>query len=238
MFDTHVMHCERLTERREHVEKALQSMNISDYHLTTDEMDYSYSGFYEDNESKARDYAQVWLDQDPNRNYKYTKLAPASISLCWKWYNALRRFVDLSKNDYGLFLEDDFCFSSEMKIKREDIELIIKDSIPTLCNDVVFLGGAFSHSIITHRQAFPASESKISGFVLSGHPSTNTTSSLIIKKSAAERILEILCPFYLPIDWQFNYVFQELDLLVLHTFPYVCSQLSAKKDGFVSEVRR
>jgi hypothetical protein len=213
-------------------------MKISDYNLITDEMDGSCNWFYEENEAKAREYAQVWVKQGSNRTYQYEKLPEASISLCWKWYNALKLFVNSSKNDYGLFLEDDFCFSAEMSIESKNIETIIKDSIASMHNDIVFLGGAFSHSVITHLRAFPAPESILSGFVLSGHPSTNTTSSLIIKKDAAEKILKVLCPFYLPIDWQFNHIFQKLDLSVLHVFPYICSQLSAKKDGFVSEVRR
>ena len=104
MFDTYVMHCERLTERREHIEKTLRGIDIYNYYLITNEMDddwFSYSGFYEDNELKAREYAQVWLDKHPDATYNHNKLSAASISLCWKWYNALKRFVDSSENNYG-----------------------------------------------------------------------------------------------------------------------------------------
>ena len=245
MFDTYVMHCERLTERREHIEKTLRGMDIYNYYLITNEMGddwFSYSGFYEDNELKAREYAQVWLDKHPDATYNHNKLSAASISLCWKWYNALKRFVDSSENDYGLFLEDDCCFDKD--VKKEDIELIIKDAglMNLPWDDIIFLGGAFGHNIINWFGQLPAIDPllrvKMWGFLMADHPSTNTTSALIISKSAAKKILDVLCPFYLPIDWQFNHIFKELDLLVLHTYPYICSQLSAKKDGFISEVKR
>lgn len=245
MFDTYVMHCERLTERREHIEKTLRGIDIYNYYLITNEMDddwFSYSGFYEDNELKAREYAQVWLDKHPDATYNHNKLSAASISLCWKWYNALKRFVDSSENNYGLFLEDDCCFDKDFK--KEDIELIIEDTGLTNLplDDIIFLGGAFGHDTIKWYGQLPAKDPllrvKMWGYFMADHPSTNTTSSLLISKGAAKKILDVLCPFYLPIDWQFNHIFKEQKLLVFHTYPYICSQLSAKKDGFISEVER
>tara|TARA_R100001377_G_scaffold69282_1_gene44606 strand:+ start:2471 stop:3196 length:726 start_codon:yes stop_codon:yes gene_type:complete len=241
MFDTYVMHCERLTERRDHIEKTLRNMDIYNYHLITNEMDNdscSYGGFYEDNKLKAREYAQVWLDKHPDATYNHQKLSAASISLCWKWHNALKRFVDSSENNYGLFLEDD-CYFDE-SISKGDIELIINNAgtAKSPIDDIIFLGGAFGHNIINWISQLPVRDSLIKGFLIADHPSTNTTSSLIIKKSAAKKILDVLCPFYLPIDWQFNHIFYQLKLSVLHTYPYICSQLSAKKDGFISEVKR
>jgi len=245
MFDTYVMHCERLTERREHIEKTLRGMDIYNYYLITNEMDddwFSYSGFYEDNELKAREYTQVWLDKHPDATYNHNKLSAASISLCWKWYNALKRFVDSSENDYGLFLEDDCSF--DKSVNEKHIDLIIKlADIPynrtRSIADVIFLGGAFDHSILNFTETLYFDvDSLVDTLLIADHPSTNTTSSLIINKSAAKKILDVLCPFYLPIDWQFNHIFKELDLTVSHTYPYICSQLSAKKDGFISEVER
>ena len=245
MFDTYVMHCERLTERRDHIEKTLRGMDIYNYYLITNEMDddwFSYSGFYEDNELKAREYAQVWLDKHPDETYNHQKLSMASISLCWKWYNALKRFVDSSESDYGLFLEDDCCF--DKSVNKKDIDLIIKLAAILLnptrsVGDVIFLGGAFGHSILNFTKTLYFDvDSLFDVLLIADHPSTNTTSSLIIEKSVAKRILDVLCPFYLPVDWQFNHIFKELDLSVVHTYPYMCSQLSAKKDGFISEVKR
>ena len=92
-----------------------------------------------------------------------------------KHLEAFKRFLDQDL-DFALFLEDDCRFTNSTKV-----ETVIEEAPENW--DVIFLGGAFSHGIITPISLVAGS------YILAQHPSTNTTSSIIYNKDSVRKIL-------------------------------------------------
>lgn len=171
-------------------------------------------------------------------HYEYQEMGLPSISLNMKHIEAFHRTLEQAEA-YSLFLEDDCRFVKDT-ISIDEIILDAPDDM-----DVLVLGGAFDHNICSYESYYsPTCKSQIKlwipqssnpsnifgegeepyRYLKANHPSTNTTSSILYKKSAVNKILEYLVPFCLPIDWQLNYVFSQANLNVYHLHPYLSTQ--------------
>ena len=218
MYKTYVMHYTSLKDRREFISQQLLLKGIFDAEFITQ---------FDREDIKEQDLARYNKDLEVHKNvceislkahgfageipYKYETMELPSISLNLKHLHAFNRFLNQDM-DFGLFLEDDCRFV--------DYDTSIESIINQAPNnwDVIFLGGAFDHRIIT-----PIS--RVGGsYILASHPSTNTTSSIIYKKESVTKILPHMESFCTSIDWQLNYAFYKEKLNVYHTYPYLCTQ--------------
>lgn len=217
MFKTYIMHYTPLSERKGFVLDQLSIAGISDFEFIT-----------EFDREDLTDEDLLKYDKDPDVHkrvseisrrphgfagslqYNYEQMSLSSVSLNLKHLEAFKRFLDQDL-DFALFLEDDCRFTNSTKV-----ETVIEEAPENW--DVIFLGGAFSHGIITPISLVGGS------YILAQHPSTNTTSSIIYNKDSVRKILPHMESFCVPIDWQLNYAFYKANLNVYHTYPYLCTQ--------------
>ncbi len=217
MFKTYIMHYTPLSERKGFVLDQLSTAGISDFEFIT-----------EFDREDLTDEDLLKYDKDPDVHkrvseisrrphgfagslqYNYEQMSLSSVSLNLKHLEAFKRFLDQDL-DFALFLEDDCRFTNSTKV-----ETVIEQAPENW--DVIFLGGAFSHGIITPISLVGGS------YILAQHPSTNTTSSIIYNKDSVRKILPHMESFCVPIDWQLNYAFYKANLNVYHTYPYLCTQ--------------
>lgn len=217
MFKTYIMHYTPLSERKGFVLDQLSTAGISDFEFIT-----------EFDREDLTDEDLLKYDRDPDVHkrvseisrrphgfagslqYNYEQMSLSSVSLNLKHLEAFKRFLDQDL-DFALFLEDDCRFTNSTKV-----ETVIEQAPENW--DVIFLGGAFSHGIITPISLVGGS------YILAQHPSTNTTSSIIYNKDSVRKILPHMESFCVPIDWQLNYAFYKANLNVYHTYPYLCTQ--------------
>lgn len=211
---TYIMHYSKLHDRKLSIKSELDKQNIQDYDfiLSYDKEDLDntiISNFYKDDAEIAGKYANISLKRLPNTKYKHDSLQKSSLSLCIKHYKALSFFID-SSYDHAMILEDDCIFNQKVSIE----DIISK--APSNW-DILFIGGVFDKSIY-------CDNATDDNYILSDHPSTNTTVAMIYNKKSAKHTLENILPFYLPIDWHLNYIFNKCAFNVYHLNPYVCTQ--------------
>lgn len=227
MFKTHILHYTKLVDRYTHIVEQLALQNITDYEFINsfngDELtDKIINEYYLDDKTTCDEHSKVTLAHNKCADSVYSTLSKASISLNIKHIISLNKFVE-SDDEFLLVIEDDCNFIYPIT----PIDNIINNAPNNW--DIIFIGGSFTYGILPIK-------SMVDGYILSGHPSTNTTSSLIYNKRSAQKTLEIMKPFTLPIDWHLNYVFAKNNFNVYHTNPYFCNQLSNKV--FTSTVQR
>ena len=224
MYKTYIMHYKPATERYDSIISQVKYANIENYELITDYdkedlNDEIIKQYYNpDKEYQAGASSFSTRGEGP---IDYRELKAPEISLCVKYMKTFEKILN-EQEEYFLFLEDDCVFN-----KIAPIETIIESAPKDF--DAIFIGGAFDVNIVKIIDIF-------SGFVLAGHPATNTTSSFILTKTAISKMLEYCVPFCLHIDWQLNYAFSKADLKVYHTIPYICKQVSGTQ--FNSNVTR
>ena len=217
VYKTYVMHYTPLQDRRQFITEQLLAAGIKDFEFISE---------FDREELTEEDLARYDKDHDLHRevsevsrrghgyagklDHNYEEMTLSSISLNMKHLSAFNRFMKQNE-EFGLFLEDDCRFINH-PARIEDII----DNAPSDW-DVIFLGGAFDHGILT-----PLTFKD--GYMLAAHPATNTTSSILYKKKSVSKILPHMESFCLSIDWQLNYAFHEAKLNVYHTYPYLCTQ--------------
>lgn len=223
---TVVLHCKKLTERYDHIHSELKSHGITDYSIITefdaDELKpCMISNFYVDDKNRFDESAAVTLKKHGHTESIYRTLKKTEISLIFKHIAALRLFARDPSYDALLVLEDDFCFDRGNVF--QEIE-----NLPDNW-DVLFLGGAFDHNILSIKQF-------IGDYILARHPATNTSSSIVYNQRSAKRTLDTITPFYLPLDWHLNDVYYRNNFNVYHSYPYICGQLSHRNNGFKGSI--
>ena len=221
MYKTYIMHYSPLCERRGFILDQLSSAGINEFQLVTefDRENLTQEDLLRYNDDPDFHKEVCEISRQPHgfaglSPYTYEKMRLPSISLNLKHLHA---FKDFLKQDleFALFLEDD-CHFSGPSVRIDDI-------IKRAPNDwdVILLGGAFDHGIITPLEVYG---NRQEGYILAAHPATNTTSSIIYNKRSASKILPYMEPFCVPIDWQLNYAFYKAELKVYHIYPYICGQ--------------
>lgn len=200
----------------------LYSSGLSNFEFVIDydreELDQSIiDQFYVQDENLHKKCSTISMRQ--GETYQYQDMGLPSISLNMKHIEAFQRTLEQTE-EYSLFLEDDCRFlQKDIACLKEAISDAPEDM------DVLVIGGAFDHNICDYIAEYQGSKGSDSyRYLKASHPSTNTTSSILYKKSAVSKILEHLIPFCLPIDWQLNYVFHEAKLNVYHLYPYLSTQ--------------
>lgn len=216
MIKTYVLHYSKLKERKEFLLQHLSDVGFEKLTMieSLDKEDIQENDLKFYDSSKER----FTLEASATGQADYRRLKDAEISLCLKNLLALNHFIQ-SEATAGIFLEDD-CFFPE--VFYEDIEDIIYQAPQNW--DMIFLGGGFNHDICKYR-------GKSGKYLLANHPCTNTSSSIVYSKKAAQSILEDRI-FGISWDWHLNYVCKANEMNVYHVYPYI-----AKQNIFTSSIQ-
>lgn len=217
MFSTYIPHYTRLEERRLYMEMELvEKLNILDATFITDFDGDSLSDKDKTSYKTESDYYNTAVEPSVRKlgidRTEQKTLKDSEISLVLKHFQALDLFLS-SESDHALVLEDDVNFYYPI-----DIQVLI-DAAPDF--DVLFPGGPLDMDFFSIKETDRM-------FVRVGHPATNTTSSIIYSRPAAEKLSKLYATmgFCLPLDWQLNYFFEKLNLGVWHCHPQLCGQIS------------
>ena len=212
MIPIYVNHYKPLIDRKKYLEQALKTaVNVEwvtepEASQITEKMENDwYLPCEETWRLKCKDYYKV----PPFRKLKKTDIS-CSLGHVVAW----QEFIDTNK-PIALFLEDDAILCDEFY----DVLCNTCSSLPADL-DVLFIGGGFSHEIAKTKSA-------VGNFHLKDNPSTNCLCSYLMTRSAAERILKVIKPFTLPIDFEANYLFDELKFNVYHHVPYFVKEGTA-----------
>lgn len=117
-----------------------------------------------------------------------------------------------------LIIEDDalLCHDFDYKLK------ILSNNLSHHNNwDIVFIGGGFAHTVAP---TLASVQKKDFGWILKGHPASNTVCSYIVNPISADILAKSLQKFTLPIDFAINYAMKENDMKVWHIQPYLISE--------------
>jgi GR25 family glycosyltransferase involved in LPS biosynthesis len=216
MFDTYIPHYTKLTERKPHIEMELNKLGINDAKFITDFDGDSLTGEDTTNYITESDYFHVAVEPSVRKlgidRIEQTTLKNSEISLILKHFQAIDLFLS-SELDHALILEDDVNFHYNISMQQ------VIDEAPDF--DVLFLGGPLNIDFFNVKEIYR-------NYFRAGHPSTNTTSSIVYSRPTAEKLSKLydMMGFCLPLDWQLNYFFEKLDMSVWHCYPKLCGQLS------------
>ena len=216
MFDTYIPHYTKLTERKPHIEMELNKLGINDAKFITDFDGDSLTDEDTTNYITESDYFHVAVEPSVRKlgidRIEQTTLKNSEISLILKHFQAIDLFLS-SESDHALILEDDVNFHYNISIQE------VIDRAPDF--DVLFLGGPLNIDFFDVKEVD-------GNYFRAGHPSTNTTSSIVYSRPAAETLSWIypMMGFCLPLDWQLNYFFEKFNMNVWHCHPKLCGQLS------------
>lgn len=207
---TYVTHYSKLTDRKVNIKNLLKNCGIENYQFITEEPSDSFvSDFYLPSE-------EIWYEKVKQLDYKgfipFKKLSKAEISITHKHYLTL---VDICSKDAerALVLEDDVSFKP---ILTEQLNDILND-VPADW-DLIFIGSGCNLRIPQER----VQKNKLC--YLKSHPASKCLDSFLIKKTAAEKILNTLMPFTLPIDFEYNHNMHVHDMKVYWVEPPIVKQ--------------
>lgn len=152
------------------------------------------------------------------------QLSRAEIACTASHFYTYQRFLKESDKEWLLVLEDDAIFKSGLEKAIQD-----KLRIFPLWADALFIGGGFSHHLISRTLG------KYKNFLIKHHPATNTTVAYMLRRRLVEKIAEKFEKFDLPIDYELAHLLMINNAVVLHCDPYLISEGS--KFAYQSSIR-
>jgi GR25 family glycosyltransferase involved in LPS biosynthesis len=155
----------------------------------------------EDWSSKCKNYY--------NNMPPYREMKVGDISCFLNHFNA---WEEIAKNGDGLILEDDAIFCDDFENK---LDAVVKSS-PKF--DVLFIGGLYPHEDVSKTISVNGN------FYLKSHPSTNTVCAYILKQNSAIKLVSAVKRYNLPVDFELNYWFDELNFEIYHHIPYLVKE--------------
>lgn len=221
------MHYKGAPDRKEALEPKIKQLGIDvEWYTDYDREDLTeetIEELYIEDLDLFRSRMGEWKTEQDYLNYR--GITKSELSLAIKFIKCIETIAQ-SGYDNVVFFEDDVIFDDnrygfENGTKEKILDyLAMADEVGW---DVLFLGGAFTHSLIENKAI-----GHYKNLVLVDHhqPSTNTTSSFAMTKGACVKILDTLYPICNAIDWEFNYHFKANEFRVFHTIPYLCGQAS------------
>jgi len=201
-FATRVIHLPTNIERRQRLDFDLRTFEDLQY-VTAEVADpllpkYLYSGG--SSVAWAKKFSLLYPD------LVYRLLTTAEVNNFASHYLALASF----SSNWCLVLEDDALVPLHFK----DLLVQIINELPS-GTDVVYVGGGFPHSQVLKPISLQ------NNLLRCEHPCTNTSCAYLISRKAALRALPSFYSFDAPIDVEFALIQKDLNLSVLHLYPYI-----------------
>lgn len=206
MIPTYVIHYDKLTERREYLEKMLPHAKFVT-EFGQDKLGQSWfdNCYFEDKARWHRQCEGLYRESPP-----FNKLTKGMISCGIGHIETWKRVAD--GGIPCIILEDDAILCNNFEEEYDKVAVNISKLNGNW--DVIFIGGAFPHDICK-------TLAKKESLHLKDHPASNTVCGYIISPSAAELLYEKSYPFTLPIDFAMNYWMKKLCMKVWHVVPYI-----------------
>lgn len=210
MLPVYCVHYSPLTERREYI----QSSQVGQFcqFVTTDQeaQKEDIYNLYNPSEDVWKERCNgLYKEIPPYRELKIGDLGCAVNHI--KALDACRNF------EVSMIIEDDAIFDRDI---MGPIKKLMAFKQGFFNWDIAIIGGAFDHNV-----APTIVESKDFGgnsIILKGAPATNTVCGYLISREAAYMLKNALVnnKIVLPIDFEYNYWFKELNFKVVHYVPY------------------
>jgi len=204
---TYILHCKRLEERKPHILAQVKKAGLTNYEFFLDH----------DAEELTPELLEKYYDGSPESWYRkflpylYQSVAPHRIlnpgitSLNIK-HACVYELISQRDDDVCMILEDDVVFlDDEIHRFKNELHNLPEDF------DLIFFGSGCGLRI--------NSPEPNKYFHRKFDPATKCTDSMIITKSAAEKLAKAIVPFTLPIDFELNYHINQLGLKVYWTEP-------------------
>lgn len=211
MIPVYCVHYDKLTERRKYIE----STQVKYCEFITKQYNIEHYVFYNPSPTLWSERCKKIYDNILKEQPSFRELKLGDLACLDKHLEALVK---------GQFLKTPFLVIEDDIIQNSDF---FKASYELLSHyehwDVAIIGGAFPHQIIkTIHEISP-------NIIKKDHPATNTVSAYMIKPMAATRLASAILKnkFVLPVDYEYNYWFKELNFDVVHYIPYVFQEGSS-----------
>lgn len=213
MIPIYINHYKPLVERKKYLDAALNGVSEVKWITEPDRSDIDDNitkEWYLPSEKIWKERCKNYYDTVPD--FRIQKAGDIACSL--GHINAWKIFTTTHCN-LGLFLEDDIILCDNFYQNLN----IVCENIPSDL-DVLFIGGGFNHTVAPTKL-------QNGNFILKDNPSTNCLCSYLITKNAAIKLLNVIKPFTLPIDFEANYWFDKLKFNVYHHIPYIAKEGSS-----------
>ena len=142
----------------------------------------------------------------PPRELTYAEIA-CTASHIYGWQMALNDAAD-----WSIFIEDDAIFENDF---FKNLNTILFN-VPNYA-DVLFIGGGYPHEEVS------LTLGKVGNFIIKHHPATNTAVGYAIRNRVLKKLLRF-DHFDLPIDYEFAYLLQINNCIVIHMENYGISE--------------
>lgn len=215
---TYVMHCKKLKERKEELDKWIHKIPRTPIFTTdydADELNEQIiNKYYNNDEEIQKKFAGNTLSLNKNK-----------ISLAIKHIKTIEKFLE-SGEEIALFLEDDVI----------PIENAIDEIKECLVNtprdmDMIFIGQGVGKKFIEDK----LKESVKINDKCYKTKTSNCTEAYLIHKKAAKKLICKIIPFHFPIDWELFYQFSNDEYNVYWWIPPIFEQ-GSKNGKFESSL--
>ena len=201
----YIIHYKKLKDRYLYLKEALKNYSVEwiDFYdrdkLTPNELSWCNESLWSDR------VVEIYRDAPPPR-----PLSSPEICNSLSHIEALKR-IAFGEFEFGLVLEDDVILKQDFENKFQTL----LGQTP-LDYGLIFLGNAFSMKTLNRVGCNPSKEIKITPNIYekTSHPKTRTVDAYIIKKEAAQSLVEKITKICLPFDFELSYFIQQLDLKV------------------------
>lgn len=210
MLPVYCVHHSPLTERRKYIE----SSPVGFCQFITIDQEFNKNAIFEmynpSPELWNKRCEGLYKEIPPYRELKIGDLGCA--------VNHIQSLNHASSNEgVSLIIEDDAIFTNNF---WKPVKKLLAFRQGFFQWDVAIIGGAFDHTVsptIVESKDFSTDR-----IILKGNPATNTVCGYMITGTAAIKLQEKLITekIVLPIDFEYNYWFRELNFRVVHYVPY------------------
>ena len=218
MLKTHIIHFRELYRRKEYLNTVVKDA------VWFDELDRNTIAkeilelYYKPNNKSewVRRCDDLYKEVPPFREQ-----TPGDLCCSLSHVEAWRAFsCDDESDDWGLFLEDDAILCDNFYEVLDNILQVIPEC------DAIFLGGGFPHTVAPTLNIRKAGKFQ---FIQKTHPATNCLCAYMLNKKTALGMYNYLMrhKIVLPIDFEVNFMFRELDTQVIHIDPMICREGSS-----------
>jgi GR25 family glycosyltransferase involved in LPS biosynthesis len=208
---SYVLHCKTLHERKKYMQSMIDKHQMDCTWITdhdapelNDEIKKIY--YKVDQEEASRRAAELW------KSTHERPLGNGEISIAIKHTIAMEMIAS-NDDEFALVLEDDCLFCENF---NEAFQFYLSST--PLNWDIIHVGNGYGMKPENYR----SSHDGISYHM--NHPSSRCAEAILIKKSAAQKIIKTMKPFLMAADWELAYQYYINDLNVYWWEPALVTQ--------------
>ena len=207
----YVLHCKVLTERKKYMQSVIDKHQIdctwiTDHDATELNEEVKNVYYKQDQEEATRRAVELW------RSTHERPLGNGEISIAIKHTIAME-MIARNDNEFALVLEDDCLFRENF---NEAFQFYLSSTPDDW--DVIHVGNGYGMKPENYKEVFNGIS------YLMHHPSSRCAEAILIKKSAAQKIIKSMKPFVMAADWELAYQYYINNLNVYWWEPALITQ--------------